>query len=523
MPKIEISKSELEKLVGRDFSIDELDNLLMLAKCELEEINGDILKVDIKDTNRPDLWCIEGIAREIKYYFEIRSKICYSDSNISVEISDGVLKIRPYIACCIVKNLEFTDDFIKQIMEQQERLHKLLGRDREKIAIGISNFDLITPNIFYKLADESIKFKPLGYDIEMTPKEILNKHEKGIKYRHLVENGIPILVDSSGEVISMPPIINSNTLGNINTNTKNIFIDVTGTDEKLVEQTLIILAYNFFDRGGKIERVKIGNKMVPELKNKIFKLDNFIKNASKISGIEFKDIKLLERKGYNIVNEGVEYPPYRKDILDERDIIEDILISYGFNKIEPLDLKISTIGEENKNEKLFKDIEELMIGFGFQQILSSVLSNEDKEDKTGQNLCKILNPASKNYTVIRASLLPSLLEVISKNQHNEYPQKIFEIGKIADNREKTRLCVIIANSIVNYNQISSVLDSLLSNLKVTYSLKSTFDKRFIENRCANIIINEEVQGIIGEISPELLSKWNIEFPVVGFEIDLGFL
>jgi phenylalanyl-tRNA synthetase beta chain len=536
MPKIEISKRELEKLIGREFSIKELDELLLFAKGELENVDDDILKVDIKDTNRPDLWSIEGIAREIKLHLGIKTEIKYKNSKVEVIVDEKTSKVRPYIACCIVKGLNFTDELIKEVMEQQEKLHLLLGRDREKIAIGISNFDLITPNITYKLATEKIKFAPLGYEEEMTPKEILRKHEKGIKYRHLVKKAIPILVDSKEEVISMPPIINSNKLGKITTETKNIFIDVTGTDKKLVELTLLILALNFAERNGKIERVKVKYKnkeiFYPILEKKSIKINP--ENVRKILGLNLSNkgiVDLLKKAGYECSMKGDKieciYPPYRYDIIDERDVIEDVAISYGYNDIEPLNLEIFTIGEENKKEKYCKVVEELMIGLGFQQILSFILSSEDneiKKMKVKTNVCRIVNPCSQSYTIVRSSLLPSLLNFLSKNQHVDFPQKIFEVGRVVENsKEKILLSAMISNSIVGYEEISSVLDTLLSNLKISYKLKKTSDPRFIGGRVAKIIVNNREVGIMGEISPEVLENFKLETLVVGFELDLEFL
>ncbi len=536
MPKIEISKKELEKLVGRDLSIDRLDELLMFCKGELEEVNDDTLKVDMKDTNRADLWSVEGIAREIKLHLGITQKIECSDSNVVVNVDKKTANVRPYINCCIVKNLKFTEERIKKLMDQQERLHNLLGREREKIAIGISNFDLITPNIEYKLGTEKIKFVPLEHNESMTPKQVLEKHEKGKKYKHLVKKGIPILIDKKGEVISMPPIINSNKLGRINSETKNIFIDVTGTDEKLVNLTLLSLALDFAERGGKIERVKTkykNKKLIHPVMDK-GRTKISTENTRKILGLNLGDKEILtlsRRAGYECSQKGkfIEcvYPPYRYDIFDERDVIEDIAISFGYNNIYPQGMKIFTVGEENKKEKLSKVVEEVMIGLGFQQILSFILTNKKEENEKmerEEKLCSIRNPASQNYTEIRTSLIPPLLDFFSKNQHHELPQKVFEVGKVVrKDKEKIILSSMITNSSVGYEEISSVLESFLSNLKTNYKLKKTFDSRFIEGRVAKILVNNKEVGVIGEISPQVLTNFKIENPVVGFELDLEFL
>jgi len=537
MPKIEVSGRDLEGLLDREFSLEELESVLLFAKCELDGVDGDNLKLDIKDSNRPDLWSAEGVSREVKLHLGEKQKIDFKDSDVIVTADEGLKDVRPYISCCYVTGLKFTDQMIKDLMGVQERFHAQLGRNREKIAIGISNFDLISPNISYRVATEDIKFPPLGYTELMSPQQVLEKHEKGKDYRHLVSKKIPILVDKNNQVISMPPIINSNNLGKIDEKTKNIFIDVTGTDEKLVDQVLLILALNFAERGGKVHRVKIKSgrreKRTPNLDRATIEAD--ITEIRQTSGLELEDkmlVGLLERSGCvcSIKNGKIiaMYPPYRKDVFDERDVIEDILISYGYNNLMPLDIKIATTGEESRNLRLCAVAEELLVGSGFQQAISFILSSEEKENTNmnhKEKLCKIINPVNQNYTVVRRSLLPTMMEFLSKNQHNEFPQKVFEVGKVVvdGNREKTFACAVISNSSVNYEELSSVLESLTSNLGYRLKLEKASDSRFIKGRAAKVLVDKKVAGVIGEINPEVLENFGLETPVVAFEVDLEFL
>jgi len=537
MPKIEVSKRDLENLLNRELSLEELENLLVLAKGELDGVDGDNLKVDIKDSNRPDLWSAEGIARELKLRMGEKQKIDFKDSDVVVVVDEGLKNVRPYISCCYVTGLKFTDQIIKNLMGLQERFHAQLGRNREKVAIGISNFDKVTPNLSYRVATEDLKFPPLGYTELMSPKQILEKHEKGRAYKHLVSNKIPIFVDKNNQVISMPPIINSNNLGRIDETTKNILIDVTGTDEKLVDHALLILALNFAERGGKVHRVKIKSGMHEKLTPNLDKIDveADTNGVRQICGIEIDDkvmLSLLERAGCNcLIKNGkltAAYPPYRKDVFDERDVIEDILISYGYNNIIPLKIDIATIGSETRIQRLSSVAEEIMVGMGFQQAISFILSSEEKENKMmnhSEKLCKILNPVNQNYTVVRRSLMPNLLDLLSKNQHNEMPQKVFEVGKVVlhGDKEKFFASAVISNSTVNYEEISSVLESLVSNLGYKMKLEKTEDSRFIKGRSAKVLVDKKSAGVIGEINPLALENFGLETPVVAFEIDLEFL
>jgi phenylalanyl-tRNA synthetase beta chain len=537
MPKIEVSKRDLENLLDREFSLEELENILVLAKGELDGVDGDNLKIDIKDSNRPDLWSCEGIARELKLRMGEKQKIEFKDSDVVVEVDENLKDIRPYISCCYVLGLKFTDQMIKDIMALQERLHAQLGRNREKVAIGISNFDLVKPNLSYRASTEDLKFPPLGYTEIMSPKEILQKHEKGQAYAHLVSKKIPIFVDKNNQVISMPPIINSNNLGRIDESTKNILIDVTGTDEKLVDQALLILALNFKERGGKVHRVKIksgkSEKFTPNM-DKIT-VEAELTEIREITGLELEDkiiLNLLERAGCSCsIKSGkivAIYPPYRKDVFDERDLIEDILISYGYNNIVPLKMEIATVGSETRIQRLSGVAEELMVGMGFQQAISFILSSEEKENKLmnhSEKLCKILNPVNQNYTAVRRSLLPNLLEFLSKNQHNEMPQKVFEVGKVIIGGDKERIfsSCVISNSTVNYEELSSILDALISNLGYKLKLEKVADNRFIKGRVAKVFVDKKLAGVIGEITPAVLENFGLETPVAAFEIELEFL
>lgn len=260
MPVITIKFDELRKL-GIELSNEEIIETLPMLGCDIEDYDDNVLKVEFFP-NRPDNFSVEGISRSLKGFLGMElgiPKYTIKDSGFKVFVDEKISKIRPFIAVCIVKNLEFNEDKVKQIMEFQEDLHWVMGRDRKKVAIGLHNYDVVTPPFYYKAADpDNVAFVPLNSQEKMTLREILNKHETGRKYAHLLKQykKYPLILDDDDNVLSMPPIINAE-LTKIDENTKNVLIDVTGTDFKAVMQTVNILSTSFAESGGKIETVEI--------------------------------------------------------------------------------------------------------------------------------------------------------------------------------------------------------------------------------------------------------------------------
>jgi phenylalanyl-tRNA synthetase beta chain len=548
MPTIEVSHTDLCKLIGKKLLIEKLKEAIEYAKGEIEAINGDLLRIEVKDTNRPDLWSAEGIAREIKGRITKElgcPKYKVKKSKVVVEVDKKNAKVRPLTVCAVVRNLKLNESALSQLIQLQEKVCGTFGRNRKEVALGVYDLDKIKPPIrFTTVKPNEIKFVPLDFEEELTPREILEKHPKGKEYGHLLAGlkEYPIFIDSANEVLSMPPIINSNYSGKVTTKTRNVFIECSGFKFNFLIPALNVIAAALADRGGKIESVKIiyPKQIIytPDLSPK--KAEISIDYINKISGLNLsvKEIcELLRKARYDIVKLAkgkieVMYPAYRQDIMHPRDIVEDVIISYGYNRIEPIIPKLPTIGKTDEKEIISNKIAEIMVGLGFQEILSYTLTDKEnifeKMNLAPSEVIEIENPVSSKWSVFRNWLLPSLLEFLSHNQHLEYPQKIFEIGKVFVIDEKTetktrdvlKIACCISDTKIGYESISSVLDAFLSSVGINYKLKATEHPSFIEGRVAEILINEKSIGIIGEINPLVLNNFKIEMPVVAFEIDV---
>jgi len=533
MVVLEIDKNDLLKLVEKELTDEQIEETLFLLKVETK-INENKMICEL-NPDRPDMFSVEGLAREMKGFLGIETGMV----NYIISDSDVVLKrekadVRPFISCAIIKDVKLTDELIKSLMQLQEKLHGSIGRDRKKVAIGVHDFDKIKPPLVYKDVD-SYKFIPLGETKEMDVKEVLDVHPKGKDYAHLLKDKYPIILDKEG-VISFPPIINSERT-RVTENTKNLFIDVTGTDERAVNQALNIVVCNIVERTGKIFTVKVSAKKTPDLEPKGIGVD--ISNIDSLLGLGLseKDVAdILERMRDKVVKfRGgrieVLIPPYRTDVLHVIDVVEDVAIGYGYNNIQPILPKIATIGGLSELEKLSTKIRELMIGLGFQETLNFILTNEQNnftKMKTDGKMVEILNPVSSEYNVCRTWLLPSLMKVLSANKHREYPQKIFEIGDCVvldegtDSGTKTirKLSAVISYDNANLTEMKSIIEAVLKDFGYEYEIRDFNHPSFIESRCGEILVNEKQIGFFGEIHPSILTNWELEKPVIGFEINI---
>ena len=552
MPNIEVSKKDLESLVGKKFTKDQLEDTLEYVKGEIDSLEGDALKIDCKETNRPDLWSAEGLSRELRARMGLEKgirKYKVQKSGVSVFVDANLEKIRPLIACAVVKDVHITEDFLIQMIQLQEKVGESYGRKRKELGIGLYDFDIMKPPVYYKgFKDNEIEFVPLEWKVSMRPSEILAQHEKGKAYKHLLEgvDRYPIVIDSAKTVASMPPIINSQTTGKITEKTKNLFIEVTGFKWGTVETALEVICMALADRGGKIQTCDVHfpstKKPYPakKLATPLFATEklSFDKDyVNKKTGLDLNDkeiVSLLERARYNIKIVGkkvtVEFPTYRTDIFHAVDVIEDILISFGFNNVLPQKIEMNVVGSQLKEAEYEDFVRSGCVGIALQEVLSYNLSSKQIQGKnmqlSSEEFVEIANPVSVNYEILRKRLSPNLLDFFAKNKNQEYPQRIFEVGTClaledkAENgvKQTTNLCVAITHSNVNFTEIKSFLVALCRYLGAKLEVnKKPF--AFLGENSAEIIVNGK-KGYVGEVKKEVIDAFALRKPVCLFEFEL---
>ena len=545
MPVVTTYLKKLTSLLKEPISNEVLIEKLPYLGLDIEEITDEYLRIEY-NPNRPDFATDQGLARGLNGIlgFEVGPpKYPVSEGEIEIIVDESVKMVRPFIAGIIANNIELDDECIRQIITLQEDLHNGVGRKRRKVSIGIHNLDVIKPPIEYTTASRNFQFVPLNEERDFTIEEILKKLDVGITYGYILNevNNYPILKDSKDNVLSFPPIINSS-LTNVTSETKNLFVDITGTDLKSVENALSVLATTLYDIGSTLENVKIiydksnfkSSNMNPyevevdlKLTNELLGLDL---SKSQVSECLSKSrIGFKSKNGKNIAI----IPKYRFDIMHQVDLVEEIAIGYGLDRISSTLPESFRIGGLDENLSSLDTIRETLIGLGFIEVMNfSLVSNKilyNNISRQRSNTLEVENTKSGEHEVLRDMLLPSILQVFSKNNHEPYPQKIYEIAKVfvrdknspTGIREEYHVGVAISHSQASFTEAKSYLSSLALNaFGIELKTEASSSPIFYPGRTAEVKSGHMLVGEIGEVNPSVLDEFQTKMPIAAFELNL---
>lgn len=560
MAVVTFSKKIFEKDVGK---LDEkMQNRISMFGTPLEGINGEDVQIEVSP-NRPDMLSYHGFKRAFLAFLGkktglVKYKTNPPEKDYSVIVDSSVKDVRPFTACAIVRGLQLDDDRIKEIIDLQEKLHSTLGRKRKKIAIGIYPLEKIKlPITFKALEPDRIKFVPLESEKEMSGLEILQKHPAGRDYAHLLagKEKFPVFMDSDGKILSMPPVINSHNTGKVTEKTKDVFVECSGFDFEILKKTLNIIASILAEMGGKIYQMEIKyskKETTPDFSEEEMNIS--LENANRLLGLDLNEKQLkecLEKMGHECAKGRAKIPSWRTDVLHEVDLIEDVAIAYGYENLAPEIPKISTIGEESEKEVIKRKIAEILAGLGMLENLNYHLtSREFQFSNMGlqeKDLVE-LEESKTDYNILRKDLAHLLLKVLSENSDSEYPQKIFEMGRVFEKKggivERENLAGAISPG--NFTDLKRIIEYLFRMLELEIKIEEPKDflQYFIEGRVGRIILaskgnddrsrfekmtegiglggkkEPKTLGYIGEIHPRILRNWKIKMPVALFEINL---
>ncbi len=553
MVNVKTNYSDFQKLLGRKADLEEIDKLIAFAKSEVEgyDEEEDELQIDCKTSNRPDLWSAEGLIREVKGIEQKEKgipKFEVNPSGIRVEVSKKLEKTRPFIACAVAKNIQLSDQIIKQLMQVSEKIDLSYGRKRKRTSIGMYNLSMIESPVKYDIVDENYKFVPLGFDKEMTVKGILKEHPKGQEYGQILEEykQYPILISANGQTLSMPPVINSNDVGRITEETQDCLIEVTGSAYDSVIVVLNIICQVFVDRGAEIfsveivypKEIKEESDVTPiltpkDITVKCSQINEYL--GTKVTPKKVVELMKKRRFDAKTINKDeviISIPPYRDDILHWVDISEEIAIALDYNTLGPTTWEGFTIGgllEKTEHENVVRDI---LVGAGAVEVLTNILTDPviltENVNREKVEFIQISNPVSQTYSVLRDQIFPGMINLLGKNTHEQYPQAIFEVGEVVKATKEslatqTNAAFLYADAESSFEDAHKVLDRLLKLLEVEYELKPIDHPSFSNGRCGEVYVKGTLCGVIGEYSPKVLEKNMIWVPIVGFEVELHLI
>ena len=583
MPKIEVNEKLFFNLLGKKYDYDTLERKLVCGKAELDEKpdmsqseDERVIKIELNDTNRPDLWSTGGITRQLRLHegakrsdyskFMSRAGAVKDCGERVAIVEEGVKAVRPFMVSFVISGKAIDDPMLKDIIQTQEKLCWNFGRKRKSISMGVYRVAQIKWPVHYKAVDpDKTSFVPLACTEPMTCRQILSEHPKGKEYGWILDGAkvFPLLSDDKGEVMSMAPIINSATLGAVKVGDKDLMVELTGDNMENLILAANIVACDFFDAGYEILPVKVVHPYETGFGKEITVPLYFQKETKatlaainkKLGGdltkeqvldalsrmdndVEAKDIPTNEKTAkYCAANKtDVEFTvkpaPYRNDFLHEVDVIEDVMIGMSLDYFKPQKPNDFTIGKLSDVTLFSRKTKEIMVGLGYQEMIFNYLGSKrdyiDRMNISADKVIEILNPMSENYQFVRPSIIASLLRAESAAANAIFPHKIFEIGKVAflDESENTgtktiqSLGFMTAANNANFNDLASEVASILYFLDHKYEVKEANDPRFITGRQAAVIVNGKQVGIFGEIHPQVLENWQIAVPCVAGEIDL---
>ena len=542
MPVVEFPLEDINRLFS-DYDLEYILEMLPFIGLDLEYRDDKCIRLEYSP-NRPDFSTFYGISRALNGLLGKEVGIpkfeVYENRKNLIRVDTSVAKIRPFIVGIVAKDHKLNNNIIKQIVSMQEDLHNGIGRGRSKASIGFHNLDNIGFPLDYTTTSDNLSFVPLDSSYSLTLAEILDKIESGKKFGNLLKGShYPILRDSKGNVISFPPIINSE-VTRIKYGVDNLFVEVTGIDKKTVDNVLANIVATLADTGFKLETVFIEqdnntesfnaniNTTIENIKTDYINktLGLALSNEEVINCLQKSrlDATTVDSSSINCV-----IPSYRIDIFGPIDIVEEVAIGYGLYNMEPSLPEYRLYGNRSRQNYFFDKIRQAMVGMGLTENINFILSNKDihhkrmKLDKN--NFYTVNNSKSDKHDVLRRSVLASLLFSLSKNIHEEYPQKLFEIGQIfvpeKENFEKWSLCCVSAFNGVTFSEIKAILQTLMQIcFNAKFETMPSEISSFISGRSAVIVYKGNFIGQIGEVSPLLIDSFKLKMPVATFELDL---
>ena len=547
LPVVEVDLRRLAALTVWHGSPGDLLDVVPYAGLDIESVEDYTARLEYSP-NRPDFATEWGIAHYLRGLTGVElgpAEISLSSSGVLVSADPALRGIRPYVAGLVARDLRLDDDSLKQLIRMQEDLHEGLGRHRRRVAIGLHDLDKITPPIRYMAVGGDHAFVPLGESKPWTVKRILEEHELGRKYGSGFSGTslYPVLVDSAGNTLSFPPIINGEHT-RVHGGTCSLFVDVTGTSLSKVMDALSVLALTLHEMKAHIEYVSIdyGDVVLrtPDLSSR--ELYVSASHASSLLGLDLKPSDLAEYLGRSrigvreILRDGVvaRVPRYRFDVMHEVDLVEEIAYGYGYSRLSPEQPRELGIGGLSSGSLFDEMIRDIATGMGMQEVVTTHLMSYDVlysvTGRPPERPVRVLSSKSSEHEYLRDSLIPGLLYVLSANVHEEYPQRIFELGVVVRGEgtsagEHRRFAAAVAHARANFTEVKSTVDALVRSLLGTqpsYSASGCV-RPFIDGRCASTSLSGIELGVLGEIAPSTLEQLHIQVPVAAVELDLDAL
>lgn len=254
-----------------------------------------------------------------------------------------------------------------------------------------------------------------------------------------------------------------------------------------------------------------------------------IDNSEILNYLDLLEIKTEVKNNYIYCT----IPYFRTDLSIQEDIVEEIGRLYGFSNLNPTPiLAPNTIGKKSKKRILEDKIKNVLLNLGLYEITTYSFIGGNIIGKTKmntQNTVKILNPLGEEFSIMRKSLIPNIIDVLSKNlNYKNEDLLVYELGNtfhIVENNKiplEEKKVVIGSYGKYDFYYIKDIVINLFNILNVgnLEFVKNSSIDYFHPGVCADILVNGEKIGEIGQISYEVCKNFSIKKKIFVCEIDI---
>lgn len=524
-------------------------------------INDALIEFEIT-SNRPDCRSIIGIAREAAVtlgkelkYPEI--KVNGSDEEISFEIDIQTdlckrycgrvvkdVKVGPSPYWMQRKLIEAGMRPISNIVDITNFVMLELGQPLHAFDLDDIKYNKMT----VKMAEEDEKFTTLdGVERTLTPDMlVIGNKDKTLDLAGIMGGENSEIKDTTtsifieGASFAKENIRATSKKLGLRTEASSRFekgIDINLAEEavnracQLIEElgcgTVLNGMLDYYPQKEEVQKVTVNPVRINKLLGVNVPMDQFI---NILESLEFK---------CNLVSSEVlelEVPTFRLDITEDADILEEISRIYGYDNIPSASLEgNATAGVKTDKQKFIDNVKSNSIACGLNEILTYSFVSPRGVDKINlpaddekRNFVKIMNPLGEETSVMRTTLIPNMLDVISTNiSHKVEEVSAFECGNIFIPQEglpieTKKYCVGMYGKEVDFFVLKGVIESVLNNVGLKgYEIEpETTNLTFHPGRCAKIVYNNIYIGTFGELHPDVIENYNLGQRVYVAEINI---
>jgi phenylalanyl-tRNA synthetase beta chain len=542
MPNITVIRDDLFASIGRTFTDAEFDEVCFEFGVEVDDIATETVEFVADGTkeecvvyviaipaNRYDLLCIEGFARALRVFLGLENRQVFRTvepvgGRQIMRVKPAVASVRPYMVCAILRGVKFDKKRYKSFIDLQEKLHQNICRRRTYVSMGTHDLDTVSgPFTYDALPPQDINFVPLTESFETVAegarsfngKELMDFYREDPTVKHLKPYTdiiydsplYPVVLDASGAVMSLPPVINGKH-SRIKMTTTNVLIEATNIDKvkaNIVLDTMITMFSEYcaepftcepvdvvYEEDGHIETTPLLSTRVCEAS---------VKEINGTIGIDITPQRMCELcdkmqlgpaehvAGSDCIR--VTVPPTRSDILHAVDVIEDVAIAYGYNNIFTSVPPTNTVGAPLPINQFTDLLRAEIARAGYVELLSHGLCSRaenftDLRRPETDEAVSLANPANVEYEVVRTTLIPGTLKTLAHNRSISHKDgiRLFEISDVVVRdrahevgcRNVRHICALYASHSAGFEFIHGMVDKIMLAAQVpadkSYALTS---------------------------------------------------